>query len=350
MQTRQDVLSGADGARTRDLRRDRPALSPTRLTPPRPIWPDLARNSGSAGPTAWQMPLCATRTEEIAQLAIRDALTRRRRPSTLENKRHIWEQRVMPAFGGRVAAEVSHDEAQAVATSWAAQHGPHAATKAAKEAGHGWRLAMRRGWILRSPWDGVDVGARRGEQRVMPPDARRRMVRYLEPIGLLGQPGPYRRNTALVLLWLAEVPTGRMAEAAELPWSGVDLARGIVTWRRHKRDQMGPKHAILSPYALTVLDAARELGGREHVFGDPPPHDLTKSMARVCQRLGLDRYTPHDLRRGIAQEAIDAGAQLEDVQAMLGHESRSTTEAYVRWSSHRARRAHSLVALEGGRR
>lgn len=294
--------------------------------------------------------------EDIAGLALKTAAKRGRKAATLENKRNCWEAKIVPSFRGRHAALLSHGEAQDAADGWASHFGPHAAKKAAREAGHGWRLAMQRGWLLRSPWDGVYVaGATRSVQRFMSAEDRQAFRAYLEPIALRGVHSRFPRVTAQALLFLAEVPTGRMGETASLEWRGVNLRDRLVTWFRHKTDKSGPKHSALSDYSVAILEAARRSAPwSPWVFPSSAPiashvKDLTGSMARVCAHIGLARHTPHDLRRGIAQEALDAGASIEDVSALLGHESVRTTESYLRWSPTRARRALDLVTL-GGRR
>jgi len=283
---------------------------------------------------------------------MRTAARRGRKAGTLENKRNCWETKIVPSFRGRQAAQISHDEAQDVADEWAEAFGPHASLKAIREARHGFGLAMQRDWIRRQPFDGIHVpGAVRGEQRVMPAKARESLRAYLEPVALRGVRCRFRRVTCLALLLLAEIPAGRMSETAGLERRGVDLEAGVITWYRHKTDHAGPKHSVITPYARRVLSTAMDLApGSEWVFPSSasnggPVHDLTTSMARICAHVGLGRYTPHDLRRGIAQEALDGGASIEDVSALLGHESVRTTEAYLRWSPTRARRALRLTSL-----
>ncbi len=294
------------------------------------------------------------RVEDLAREALRRAI-QRCKPATVENKRNCWEVKIVPALRDRTAADVTHDEAQAAAEAWGVEYGPHAALKAAREAGHGWRLAMQRGWLLRTPWHGVHVpGAVRGEQRVMPRGDRETLRAYLEPVALRGVRSRFKRVTALATLFLAEVPTGRVAETAALERTGVDLHHRVVTWYRHKTDRGGPKYSALTDYGARILSTALiVLPDSPWVFPGPGRSghvcDLTKSMAKVCRHLGMKPYTPHDLRRGIAQEARDAGASLEDIQAMLGHESRATTERYLGWSPVQASRALELVTLGGGR-
>ena len=256
------------------------------------------------------MPIQDTqaRIEDVAALAMRTAARRGRKPGTLENKRNAWEAKIVPTFREQIASLISHDEAQDAAEDWAEKCGPHAALKAAREARHGFGLAMQRDWIRRTPWNGVHVpGAVRSEQRVMPASARETLRAYLEPVALRGVGSRFKRVTCLALLLLAEIPAGRMAETAGLEQRGVDFEAGVITWHRHKTDARGPKHSVMTPYARRVLEAAIDLApGHRWVFpssaGHGPVRDLTKSMARVCMHIGLGRYTPHDLRRGIAQE------------------------------------------------
>jgi integrase len=46
-------------------------------------------------------------------------------------------------------------------------------------------------------------------------------------------------------------------------------------------------------------------------------------------RLGVPTLAPHDLRRTHARLGRDAGADLDQIQAGLGHASVTTTQAYV---------------------
>ena len=299
-----------------------------------------------------QVIAARVRVVDLAGLSLHFAQRRQRAESTLVSKEEQWRLRIVPRFAGRVAESVTHDEAQDAAAHWAAQHGPHAAQKAVREAGHGWRLAMRRDWLRRSPWDGVQApGATRSPQRVMPRADREQLAAYLEPIALRGVRARFRRSGALALLTLAETPAGRVAETAALEQSAVDLRAGIVTWNRHKTARRtGPKRSPITPYQAAIFQAAAlAFPGARWCFpsasGNGHVRDLCKTMGRVCAHVGLPHYSPHDLRRGIATEAIEAGAALEDVQALLGHESIRTTEQYLGWTPRRAASALRLVTL-----
>ena len=53
------------------------------------------------------------------------------------------------------------------------------------------------------------------------------------------------------------------------------------------------------------------------------------AAAGLAPRLGTNRLSPHDLRRTCARNAYDNGANLMQVQGMLGHSDPKTTACYI---------------------
>jgi integrase len=49
------------------------------------------------------------------------------------------------------------------------------------------------------------------------------------------------------------------------------------------------------------------------------------ALNQACERLGIPRLTPHELRHTAASLAIASGADIKVVQQMLGHKSATTT-------------------------
>jgi integrase/recombinase XerD len=51
-------------------------------------------------------------------------------------------------------------------------------------------------------------------------------------------------------------------------------------------------------------------------------------LKSYAERAGIDGITPHTLRHSFATHALHKGAELKDVQQLLGHVSISTTQVY----------------------
>lgn len=131
----------------------------------------------------------------------------------------------------------------------------------------------------------------------------------------------------------------RVAEASALDLGDLDVAEGTALLRGKGRKErlagLGrPALAALSSY----LDATERLRRRRHrtaVFLNKTGGRLTvRGIARVLDQharaAGLPAGTsPHVLRHSFATHLLEAGANLREVQEMLGHASLASTQVYT---------------------
>ena len=139
----------------------------------------------------------------------------------------------------------------------------------------------------------------------------------------------------------------RISEVAALKWGDIDFRGGIVPIEGKGRKQ---RLCVLGVPALESLVRLREkarilwewAGSEERALflnlnGDPlSPRSIERQMKVWLKAADLPQdLTPHKLRHSFATHLLDAGADLRNVQEMLGHASLSTTQIYTHVSIRR---------------
>jgi site-specific recombinase XerD len=140
----------------------------------------------------------------------------------------------------------------------------------------------------------------------------------------------------------------RRAELLGLEWDDVDLSRRLLRVRRAKggRQRVVPIHPALAPlfvdyYATRVplIEHAVFVG----VQGKPLNYtQLGQVFRHYVDAAGVNerkRVTPHTLRHVFASELLRAGANLRQIQELLGHKHLDSTQRYTRVNAHELRGA-----------
>jgi len=140
----------------------------------------------------------------------------------------------------------------------------------------------------------------------------------------------------------------RRSEVLGLDWDDVDLERRLIRVRNAKggRQRVVPIHPGLVPLFLAYLstrtpgdDPALFLG----VLGRRlSPTILAAAFRRYAEAAGVSkrkRVTPHTLRHVFASELLSAGANLRQIQELLGHKHLDSTQRYTHVTAHQLRGA-----------
>ena len=136
----------------------------------------------------------------------------------------------------------------------------------------------------------------------------------------------------------------RISEVSKLDIEHVDFAAGTLLVACGKGDK---DRYIPIPDAITD-DLAAWVGTRYAGLMFPSPRTgrgldvrtIRIMVDRTAQRAGITRHVhPHMLRHSYASTLLNRGANLKDVQDLLGHASLATTEVYLHVAVDRLRSA-----------
>jgi site-specific recombinase XerD len=140
----------------------------------------------------------------------------------------------------------------------------------------------------------------------------------------------------------------RRGELVGLDWDDIDLSRRLLRIRKAKGGQQRtiPIHPALAPlfaqYYATRVPLRQQAvfvgvqGNRLHYtqLGQVFRHYVDASGVNERKRV-----TPHTLRHVFASELLRAGANLRQIQELLGHKHLDSTQRYTRVNAHELRGA-----------
>jgi integrase/recombinase XerD len=82
---------------------------------------------------------------------------------------------------------------------------------------------------------------------------------------------------------------------------------------------------------------------REPIGAPMRPDAINELIAACSRRAGIERVTPHRLRHAFGSNLADAGAGLDEIAALMGHASMSSSQVYLHPDPGRLRKAVERV-------
>lgn len=131
----------------------------------------------------------------------------------------------------------------------------------------------------------------------------------------------------------------RVGELVGLNSNQIDLDLGIVrVMGKGRKERIVPVGTQAISSLKAYLEERGEILGEGPLFVNSKGERLSaRSVGRLVKnyskRCGIyRRISPHSLRHTFATHLLDAGADLREIQEMLGHASLSTTQRYIHLS------------------
>ncbi len=165
-----------------------------------------------------------------------------------------------------------------------------------------------------------------------------------------------KRERDRLLLALFAYAGLRRSELLGLDWADVDLDRRLLKVRKAKggRQRVVPIHPALEPHFLEYL-RVRAHDSEPALFVGVQGRRLsqtimTQTFLRYARAAGVTerkRVTPHTLRHVFASELLRAGANLRQIQELLGHKHLDSTQRYTRVTAHDLRGAVKRLSFAG---
>jgi integrase len=135
---------------------------------------------------------------------------------------------------------------------------------------------------------------------------------------------------AVAAIRLLLLTGARLNEIVSLRWEDVDLEAGLL---RLPDSKTGAKVILLNQPAQALLRELPRAEGNPFVIVGEVKNahlvNLQKPWRRIRAAAGLPEVRIHDLRHTFASVAVNAGASLPMIGALLGHKQVSTTQRYA---------------------
>ena len=190
---------------------------------------------------------------------------------------------------------------------------------------------------LQNPFDSVEK-LRQEERIAFNTLTEKEMSKFLSSFDL-SDPDQFICKVMCELLYCSGL---RVSEMGSLKCRDVDYASGTVFIRDNKEKL--PRKAVVCEYALELLRIYQD-HVREKVLNDDELQDdylfhnggtqtfrkiINTRVKKQAKKIKLKKITTHSFRHSVGTQMFKNGADLREVQAVLGHKRINTTELYTR--------------------
>ena len=262
----------------------------------------------------------------------------RKRPRTQYDYANMIEKHVRPALSRLKVVEVTWSDVDALHRKITKNGQTTQANRVITMVAKMFALAIR--WQMRA--DNPAKGIERNVEH-----KRKRYLTEAEQIRLREAFEAHPDQQAVNIFRLCLLTGCRSGEAMAMRWDDVELARGIWTKPGATTKQKTTHIVPLSAPVKQLLARLRQETNSPWVFpaDSKPGHRITvqKSWLAICKAARIAGLRIYDLRHSFASLAVNQGASLPLIGALLGHASPTTTARYAHLFDDPQREAVELV-------
>jgi integrase len=250
-------------------------------------------------------------------------VTQMRPGSAAHFRRHA--DRFLPLWGGREIGSITKRDCIAV-IDVATERGPSAGNTCHMVLSSFFTWAVARDILDRSPMTGIKKRAENARERALSDTELAQVWKAAEKIG-----GPFGGVFKVLVLTGA-----RRGEVAGMRYSEIDF--DARTWSiPAERTKNGESHTVfLSDAALRVIDAMPRFEGCDYVFtsqGRTPSANFSKAKEKLDECHRVRDLRTHDLRRSFATGCQRLGFKPDLIERLLNHQAafRGVKKVYQRY-------------------
>ena len=262
---------------------------------------------------------------------------RPRKRSAREDER-ILRKDVVPAWRGTKAHGLTRRHVSALLERIVARGAPIQANRTLAVVRKMFNFAISRGVIEASPCLGVAMPAKENQRDRVLSDAE--IIAFWK-----GIERPGISEEVQLALKLQLVTAQRKMEVSSAEWNEFDLEQAIWTIPKDRAKNGRASRVPLSPLAVQIVTRLRELHP-DSPYPFPSRNKRTaitsraidRAVGRFREELGIDHFTPHDLRRTAASHMTMLGFNRLIVEKILNHADNSVAAIYDRYGYDKEKR------------
>jgi len=258
----------------------------------------------------------------------------------------LMAKRWCRAWRGANCSEITKDEVQSFILK-RAKNSAYAANYDLRSLRALFNFGIKRNWIKTDPTKNIAF---------LPIEKK---IKYIPPKTDLLKVILAADNDTKDYLWTIEETLGRMSEINRLTWNDVDFNDRSVTLytRKKKGGHLTPRKVGMTTRLYDILyrryqerDKAKPWvfwhtywSSKTGEKKEGPYQDRKKIMRTLCQKAGVKYFRYHALRHLGASILDNKNVPMGDIQKILGHENRSTTEIYLQSIGQSERKAMEVL-------